>query len=79
MRNITILLLILSCVFAGHIQAQTEFSKTGTQWKVNRFCYGIWNDTYINDDYSWACLFYSGRVDSVYFSDSVHVRLSTMF
>lgn len=51
MRNITILLLILSCVFAGHIQAQTEFSKTGTQWKVNRFCYGIWNDTYINDDY----------------------------
>ena len=44
--------------------------------------YGLQNrywGSYINDDYSWACLFYSGRVDSVYFSDSVHVRLSTMF
>ena len=44
--------------------------------------YGLQNrywGSYINDDYSWACLFYSGRVDSVHFSDSVHVRLSTMF
>ncbi|WP_455586018.1 hypothetical protein [Bacteroides sp.] len=51
MKNATILILFLCCTFPVVMQAQTEFSQTGAQWKINRFCYGTLNDTYINNDY----------------------------
>lgn len=60
MKNTTILLLLLCCVYPFSIQAQTEFSKTGMQWKINRFCFGTINDTYINDNY-----FYELRGDTL--------------
>lgn len=51
MKNTTILLLFLCCMYPVYMQAQTEFSQTGTQWKTKRFCYGTISNVYVNIDY----------------------------
>lgn len=51
MKNTTILLLFLCCMYSVYMQAQTEFSQTGTQWKTKRFCYGTISNVYVNIDY----------------------------
>ena len=50
MKNTTILLLFLCCMYPVYMQAQTEFSQTGTQWKTNYFSYGGWRDKYVDVD-----------------------------
>lgn len=51
--------------FAGHIQAQTEFSKQNTMESKSVFAISsIWNDTYINDDY-----FYELGTDTLLLGD----------
>lgn len=50
MKNTTILLLFLCCMYPVNMQAQTEFSQTGTQWKTNYFSYGGWRDKYVDVD-----------------------------
>ena len=37
-------------MYPVYMQAQTEFSQTGTQWKTNYFSYGGWRDKYVDVD-----------------------------